>query len=207
MGPERETACPGTCRQPAVYHPMDPFCSQLALLRSALLRSAHSRLRNPHWAEDAVSETLLAALQSRPDFNEPSRVRAWLLGILRHKVVDQLRQHLGPAKNLPLAECANADAAELSDACPLADPQRRVADRQFISALQRQLADLPKMHAHAFFLRECLGKDTAEICDELAISAGNLGVVLHRTRHRLRRALSAHHTKSHHAFSAQRANG
>ncbi len=172
---------------------MDPFYSQLMQMRPALMRTACSRLRNPDWAADAVSETLLAALQSRPDFMAPKRVRAWLLGILRHKVVDQLRQHLDPGRNFPLDNSVDGGDSEINDPCPRADPLRRFADRQFITALHRQLEHLPQTHAQAFFMRECLGNDTAEICGELAISAGYLGVMLHRTRHRLRHSLSDHH--------------
>jgi len=172
---------------------MDPFDAQLTQMRWALLRTARSRLRNPDWAEDAVSETLLAALQKRPDFVAPARLRAWLFGILRHKVVDQLRQHLGDDVAVPLADGAEDDVAEISDPCLRADPMHRVADRQFIAALNGELASLPPMHADAFVLRECLGNGTAEICDELDITAGNLWVVLHRTRHRLRQSLSDHH--------------
>ena len=157
-----------------------------------MLRTARRRLRNPNWAEDAVSETLLAALQKRPDFIAPSRVRAWLFGVLRHKVVDQLRQHLGTDEVLPLRDSAEGEVIEIGDSCPRADPMRNVADGQFLTALHRQLEHLPRMHADAFVMRECIGKGTEEICDELAISASNLWVMLHRTRQRLRQTLSDH---------------
>lgn len=171
---------------------MDSFNIQLAQMRPALLRTARRRLRNPAWAEDAVSETLLAALQRRPDFNTPARVQAWLFGILRHKVVDQLRQHLGQGELQPTSDNAEGEVSEIGDPGPWADPVQQVAGRQFIAALHKQLEHLPRMHADAFVLRECLGAGAAEICAELAISAGNLWVVLHRTRHRLRHTLSDH---------------
>ncbi len=172
---------------------MDPFCQQLTQMRPALLSTARGRLRNPDWAEDAVSETLLAALQRRPDFVAPGRIRAWLFGILRHKVVDQLRQHLGDEGVLVQSDRTDGDPHDIGDPCPRADPMHRVADRQFITALHGQLQRLPPMHADAFVQRECLGNGAAEICNEWAISTGNLWVVLHRTRHRLRQSLSAHH--------------
>ena len=171
---------------------MDPFQNQLTQMRPALLRFARSRLRNPDWAEDAVSETLLAALQSRPEFIAATRVRAWLYGILRNKVVDQLRLHLRDNGTVCLSEGAEDDEREIGDPCPRANPMHRVEDRQFIKALHEQLGRLPQMHADAFFMRECLGTGTAEICKELTISAGNLWVMLHRARHRLRQTLAEH---------------
>jgi RNA polymerase sigma factor (sigma-70 family) len=173
---------------------MTTFDTLLSEIRPALLRSAGNRLRNPHWAEDAVSETLLAALQRRPDFHtDPGRVRAWLFGILRHKVADQLRLHLGDA-GAPAPYALDEDLPdEIGDPCPHADPMHRVAEAQFIRALHGQLERLPQAHARAFVLRDCLGIDTADICEELAVTAGNLWVMLHRTRHRLRQSLWAHH--------------
>jgi len=169
---------------------MDTFHAQLTQMRPLLMRTARTRLRNPSWAEDAVSETLLAALQKRPDFTEPTRVQAWLFGILRHKVVDQLRQHLGDSGIAFVEEELEGEASEASDPCPRADPMRRTADSQFIAALFVQLERLPPMHAKAFVLRECQNSDTEEICDELAISEGALWVVLHRARRRLRQGLA-----------------
>ncbi|MEY8876201.1 MAG: sigma factor, partial [Leptothrix sp. (in: b-proteobacteria)] len=42
---------------------MSDFAGQIQALRPQLLRYAQSQLRNAAWAEDAVSETLLAALE------------------------------------------------------------------------------------------------------------------------------------------------
>lgn len=171
---------------------MDPYYKQLTLMRAALLRAANSRLRNPEWAEDAVSETLLAALQKRPDFVAPGRLRAWLFGILRHKVVDQLRQHLGDDGSLCASDEGEGDISEIRDPCPRADPMNCVMARQFVTALHGQLQRLPQVQADAFYMRECLGSGTEETCEKLAISVGNLCVMVHRTRCRLRRNLADH---------------
>ena len=92
--------------------------TELTEMRPALLRTARRRLRNPDWAEDAVSETVLAALQKRPDFSAPARMRAWLFGILRHKVVDQLRQHLGDHSTVSLCDDAEGWGAALRQNSP-----------------------------------------------------------------------------------------
>src|SRR5258708_11017578 len=57
----------------------------------ALYCYALDRLRRPHEAEEAVQETLLAALKARGQFQGRSHPRTWLMGILKRKVVDQLR--------------------------------------------------------------------------------------------------------------------
>lgn len=77
-------------------HPTDTdsgaFEQQLALHRDYLLRFARLQLRNDTWAEDAVSETVLAALARPQAFERRSQLKTWLVGILKHKVIDALRQ-------------------------------------------------------------------------------------------------------------------
>ena len=70
-----------------------PFDQQVATHRDYLLRFARLQLRNDTWAEDAVSETLLAALSKPLSFASRSQLKTWLVGILKHKVIDQLRRH------------------------------------------------------------------------------------------------------------------
>jgi RNA polymerase sigma-70 factor (ECF subfamily) len=60
----------------------------------ALYRYALLRLRDAHNAEEAVQETFLAALQARERFAGGASVRTWLIGILKHKIMDQFRREL-----------------------------------------------------------------------------------------------------------------
>lgn len=171
---------------------MDPFLQQLLQLRRPLQKAARARLRNIDWADDAVSETLLAALEKRPAFDEPARVRAWLFGVLAHKVVDQMRRHLGDDMVLAVGDSTDLDALLDFDPGSACDPQRRLGARQFVDALTTQLHQLPPPQARAFMMREAWGSSTEDICNELSISAGHLWVMLHRVRGKLRRELLAH---------------
>jgi RNA polymerase sigma factor (sigma-70 family) len=111
------------------------------------------------------------------------RLRAWLHGVLRHKVVDQLRHQLGePAPETPAAE----PAAEGND------PARHAAGRQGLRALEQALAGLPPKQARAFWMREALGWTTDEVCTALDVSAGHAFVLLHRARRELQRQLQPH---------------
>ena len=65
--------------------------TRLAEHRPFLLRLACSQLERSA-AEDAVQETLLAAWMNASAFRQASSLRTWLVSILRHKIVDQLRQ-------------------------------------------------------------------------------------------------------------------
>src|SRR5262249_32015652 len=72
-----------------------------------LYRYALARLRRPQDAEEAVQETLLAALQARGEFRGRAHPRSWLVGILRHKVLSRLR---AAARRGPSADVGDLDA-------------------------------------------------------------------------------------------------
>jgi len=57
----------------------------LAEQRPVLFRYALLQLRDSELADDAVQETLLAALQSASGFEGKAGVRTWLIGILNTK--------------------------------------------------------------------------------------------------------------------------
>lgn len=172
---------------------MDLWREQLLQSRSALLRVARARLRNSDWAEDALSETLLAALEKPQAFEEPGRVRAWLFGTLRHKLTDQLRVGLGKLGHQSTEpDGATVDRASMVDISPYADPEQRASEAEFLTALDRQLQRLPPVQAQVFVMRECQGDGSAEICAALRITEGHLCVLQQRARSRLRTGLAQH---------------
>ena len=71
---------------------MNNFRSRVEGERDYLLRYASLQLRDPHAAEDAVQETLLAALAGEASFAGRSNLRTWLTGILKHKIIDAIRR-------------------------------------------------------------------------------------------------------------------
>lgn len=60
--------------------------------RQALFKFAMMQLRNETHAEDCVQETLVAAIQGAQRFSGGSSVRTWLIGILKHKIIDHFRK-------------------------------------------------------------------------------------------------------------------
>jgi len=167
---------------------------------NALYRYALVQLRDPHRAEDAVQETLLAALVAHERFAGGASVRTWLLGILKHKIMDQFRRQV---REVPLDDVDDAseldDPADDGDFAPsghwrntLSDwgnPQEMLERGEFIAFLQRCLDALPQRLAHLYWLREVLEEDTETICKEMAITPNNLWTMLHRVRLGLRRCL------------------
>jgi RNA polymerase sigma-70 factor (ECF subfamily) len=167
-------------------------------LRPFLLRYASLQLRNREAAEDAVQETLLAALSAEGSFEGRSNLRTWVTGILKHKCIDAIRR---AAREAPLpSEQTDAAAAEIDSLFdqrghwkehPKAweDPDAALHQKQFLQTLEACLAKLPARTAQVFMLREHLGLDTAEICKQLGITATHCAVILHRARMALRLCL------------------
>ena len=171
---------------------------QIEATRPTLMRLALLQLRNQAWAEDAVSETLLAAMEGLSRFANQSKLQTWVVGILKNKVLDQLRLHQ--------RECdyAAADDEDLEDAIYAPDghfrempaewglPDQAVRQSQFLKVLEACMDALPGQLGRVFLMREWLEFDTAEICQELGLSSTNVWQMLSRARLRLRQCLQAH---------------
>lgn len=164
----------------------------------ALYRYALRQLRDPHKAEEAVQETLLAALEARERFSGQATERTWLTGIVKHKIMDTFRQDArAVALDAPDAaaaeDCFAPDGHWSQRLADWGDPVRTLASEQFLAMLQRCLDALPPRLSRLFWLREVMEEDSAFICRELAITPANLWTMLHRGRLGLRRCLDMNH--------------
>lgn len=186
------------CRTAPHSTPMSDLTALLETLRPQLMRYARLQLRNDAWAEDAVSETLLAALEKPEAFQGRAQPKTWLIGILKHKLVDQVRRH---ARETSLTPEDDSDGAAFEDQlfsetghfrdapADWGDPQAVCNQSQFIKVLDACVEKLPNQLGRVFLMREWLELETDEICKELAITPTNLWVMLHRARLRLRECL------------------
>lgn len=161
-------------------------------VRAALFRVAHGKLRNGDWADDAVSETMVAVLDNPPPFGDAARRRAWLFGVLRNKLVDQVRGNARGDVEHVVGGLREIEEFQISDPDARWDPVDCAQRREFLTDLEDQLRQMPESHARAFVMRECWGTSTDEICRALGLSSGNLWVIMHRVRSRLRENLAAH---------------
>jgi RNA polymerase sigma-70 factor (ECF subfamily) len=171
------------------------FRSQVEALRPYLIRYASLQLRNAESAEDAVQETLLAALAAEASFAGRSNLRTWLTGILKHKIIDAIRR---TSREIALdTEETEPDTDALFDGrghwreSPEAwdNPDGALHQKQFLQALEKCLMGLPARTAQVFMLREHLGLETKEICKELGLTATHCWVLLYRARMALRECL------------------
>lgn len=178
---------------------LDP--ARLDEYRSYLMRYALLQLRDPTAAEDAVQETLLAAVQMATRFAGRSSVKTWLVGILKHKIIDSIRRQsretplesadaVGSEGQADIAEAAFSDDGHWNNFPSDWDgPDRSFESSQFWKVFEMCLEVMPARNARVFVMREVLELSTEEICKELGITATNCWVMLHRARLTLRECL------------------
>ncbi|MEI6085290.1 MAG: sigma-70 family RNA polymerase sigma factor [Verrucomicrobiota bacterium] len=164
-----------------------------------LFRYALARVRDTAVAEDLVQDTFLAGWKNRQGFTGQSAERSWLIGILKHKIVDHIR-HASLERAQFADEPLPARGGDQFDeaghwkiaAVPKtwADDAATTWERQeFWQVLDGCLEKLPPRTAQAFVLRELDGEAGEEVCKVLNISPTNFWVLLHRARMQLRQCL------------------
>jgi len=157
---------------------------------------AMQRVGKAEVAEDLVQETLVAAIESWPRFKGGSAVRTWLVGILRHKVLDELRRRRrGPAWLEEVErEASGSNRAfaggiwvERQVAWPDIRPGPEAEEARAI--VRSCLASMPEAMRLAFTLREIDGLSSTMVCEVLDVTPTNLWTLVHRAKLRLRAEL------------------
>ncbi|MGR9046436.1 MAG: sigma-70 family RNA polymerase sigma factor [Gammaproteobacteria bacterium] len=169
----------------------------LGLYGDILYRFSLARVRDPAIAEDLVQETLLAALKAKAHYAGQSSEQTWLIGILKHKIVDYFRK-TSREKTQGYDDCV---ATEQEDdffdreghwqisLASWSKPERSLEQEQFYAVLQKCIGFLPPRMAHLFVLRELDGLESEEICRTMSISQNNFWVMMSRARVQLRHCL------------------
>ena len=165
--------------------------------RQSLFKFAMLQLRNETHAEDCVQETMVAAIQGAARFAGGSSPRTWLIGILKHKIIDHFRkasreEQLNPEGEETFDEfdgLFKEDGHFIDPPAAWANPEAALNQSEFFAVMERCMEALPKNTARVFVLREVMGTDTDAICTELSITSNNCWVLLYRARMALRECL------------------
>ena len=170
----------------------------LGQYRPKLVRFARKRLQNSAHVEDAVQETLLAAIEGIENYSGGSSFLSWLTGILKHKIVDCVRRTARDQWHgldidgmpVPVEESGFSPAACHGGGPPgIPGPEEALMRRRFLEALERCVRQLPRQAARTYVLREVIGMSASEACRVLAVSESNCSVILHRARAQIRRSI------------------
>ena len=162
-----------------------------------LYRYALARLRDAATAQDMVQETFLAAFRGAARFSGQSTEKTWLVGILKHKVVDFIRKASRERvyEDVSEAEDRVDDSIDrkghwkTGEAEWRVHPQKAYEQREFWGVFEACLDKLQERLRIVFSRRELEGSTAEEICNELNITATNLWVMLYRARTKLKLCL------------------
>ncbi len=156
----------------------------------AMFRYAMLRLGDRAEAEDAVQDALLAGLKAADSYEGRSAERTWLIGILRHKVLDTIRTRRRDRSAEPEA-LAPPDTHGHCDhgLWPIgpADAERE----EVLAIVREELALLGSPAREAICLRIVEGLDSKTVCDILGVTPTNLWTIVHRGRVKLRERVGA----------------
>ncbi|MBX3604572.1 MAG: sigma-70 family RNA polymerase sigma factor [Piscinibacter sp.] len=150
--------------------------------REALVRFAQRRLLDPSLAEDVVHDVFEAVLSGRAAFAGRSALRSWLTAILKHKIVDLVRQRTG-WESLDHGSTEDEEARQIE--CPQPRPDEVAEQRERLAQTLQRIDALPDNLREVVQRRLLQDQDSAEVCAALSISEENLFVRLHRARKQL----------------------
>lgn len=156
------------------------LAAEIAQQAGYLLRYARTRVRDDHLSQEAVQETLLAALESLDSFDGRATLRTWLTGILLHKIHDGFRRG---------ARDADPGDGEPPEPVEWLTPDHALHVKRMCTAFAEAVGALPERQAQALMLGEIAGVDTERLCRKLGVTRGNLWVLMHRARTGLRAGL------------------
>jgi RNA polymerase sigma-70 factor (ECF subfamily) len=168
------------------------------------MRQARLAVHDEGLAEDLVQDTLIAVVQQAHQHRGDASLTTWATAILKHKVADWYRS---PVRRRfePLTEAASPsgddmlfdDESRFTEAVPAwQQPENQVEQRQMMTTLEGCVRCLSPRSGRVFMMREWLGLETAEICNQLGLTAENCRMMLHRARAALRTCMQRHWIES-----------
>jgi RNA polymerase sigma-70 factor (ECF subfamily) len=155
-----------------------------------LFRYANSRLRNANAAEEVVQDTFLNGIKYREQYSGAGTERAWLLGILKRKIIDFVRKRNRQAKvgqyeddHDPTNQLFDAKGNWNKKSIPWSvAPDQRIESSELWKIVRDCLTHLPSGQADVFTLSVMEGMDSDEVCETLEITPSNMWVRMHRAR-------------------------
>src|SRR5215469_3839135 len=141
----------------------------------------HRRLSPRHdLVEDLVQEVFIAAWENLGSFRGTSPLRAWLLGIARHKIEDYYRRLLQSAQTLDAAVADELPATQLNI--------EEIADRKRTQDRARQvLEQLPEHYSAALRWRYWEKRSAREMAEATGRTEKAIERLLARAREEFRR--------------------
>lgn len=167
--------------------------------RGAMLRFAQLHLNRREDAEDAVQDALCAAMGVDTATLASTDPKRYLFGILRHKVMDRLRQKYRPEVGYDEVFADDIDDMLFDErghwvegAAPQAwdTPAQQLHTTQFFKVVDICVNNLPPKPARVFSMKEFLECEAEEICETLGLTKTDYWQCLSRARKQIQLCLN-----------------
>ena len=164
---------------------------------------AMSRLRNAELAQDCVQDTFLAGIKALDRFDGSRDIKFWLRGIMRNKIVDQIRKSVREHKvdidseDETLLESFWFKYSGIATTNPdpwQINPRKYYDNTEFWAVFEDCIETVKNPAREAFILRVLEDQSTEEVCKVMDVTPNYLWVLLHRAREQLKVALEARWT-------------
>lgn len=179
--------------------------ADLADIHQQMLAFARNQLNDHALADDMVQEALIKTMTHASSFKGKSAYKSWVFAILKNTIIDELRKRKREIQLSQLERQHDNDQTEalmdvlfddtghwhkMQRPAKWQTPDEALEKQDFWLVLEACLDHLPAQHARIFLMREYIGLDTGEVCDECDISSSKFYVVMHRARLKLQTCLS-----------------
>ena len=209
----RVTADPETARPTGTVRPVDDESLLEALLggdekaftelvgrhHASMVRIARLYVGSQASAEDVAQDTWVAVIKGVDKFEGRSSLATWLFRILTNRArTAGSKEH----RSVPVDVSESGptvEATRFSNGGMWNDPpipftdviDGRLENATVVAVIRTAIAELPQPHQAVVTLRDVEGLSTMEVADVLGMTQGNVRVVLHRARARIRAAVEA----------------
>lgn len=149
---------------------------------------ALSKVSDRDVAKDIVSETFLAGLKSKDNFEGRATEKTWLSSILNRKIIDHYRKinsNKGKAEVKMDYNYEDQEGSWMEEQVSDADTSSAdfpIENEELGQAILLCLESINPKHAEIFKMKTMQDYDNEVICKEMEITSSNLWVIIHRAR-------------------------
>jgi RNA polymerase sigma-70 factor (ECF subfamily) len=147
---------------------------------------AYLRLRNRADTEEVVQEVFTAVFRSIEAYRGQSSLLAWIYGITKNTVNNQIRRAKAQEQRIERAE---PELLRFSSSLDFCTPEEQLGLRRCEELIQRRLASLADWHAEAFMLRHFEDMPIGEIARRVSRSNDAVRSSLYRVKKMLVEAM------------------
>ena len=180
------------------------FANLVRRYQRAMLAVANRYVSDPATAEDVVQETWLAVIGALDRFEARSSLKTWIFAILAKRAHTTSRRQ---RRSVPV-DWTGGDPGDpavsrsyfrgpddvwpgrwVTPPRPWTTGESAVEASELRSVVRDAIATLPPAQQTVISLRDVVGRSADEVGDLLGLSPGNLRVLLHRARSKVRAAI------------------